>query len=245
METINGSVIVELYDLPFTQRKDDRFGRVVINGSFTEDDLIDIAVSRRTDLNASTLRASMDILKEIAEEKVLNGSSVRFGLSFYQLGVEGVFVGNNPSWDNSKHSLTLNSMPVTNFRSSLRAISVYIRGMAGTGTCINQVTDVATQSVNSQLTPGGGVNISGSRIKIVGEADGVGLFLINQANMEVVTIPLSSVLINKPSKISFVVPASLPAGDYKLSLGTQYTTSKILLKETRTYTFEYMLSVTH
>jgi len=55
METPNGSVIVELYDLALTPRKDDRFGRIVIKKSVTEDDLINIAISRRTDLNANTV----------------------------------------------------------------------------------------------------------------------------------------------------------------------------------------------
>lgn len=62
----NNSVIVELYDLPITQRKDDRFGRVVTAKSLTEDDLIALAVSQRTDLNPTTLKASMDILQSVA-----------------------------------------------------------------------------------------------------------------------------------------------------------------------------------
>ncbi len=36
--TEKSSVIVELYDLAITERKDDRFGRVVITRSLTEDD---------------------------------------------------------------------------------------------------------------------------------------------------------------------------------------------------------------
>ncbi|MDR1347563.1 MAG: hypothetical protein LBJ63_03910, partial [Prevotellaceae bacterium] len=53
------SVIVELYDLTITERKDDRFGRVVTSKSLNEDDLIKMAVSRRTDLSPTTLRASL------------------------------------------------------------------------------------------------------------------------------------------------------------------------------------------
>jgi hypothetical protein len=47
-------VIVELYDLLITARKDDRFGRVVSTGSLKIDDLIAIAVTRRSDINAAT-----------------------------------------------------------------------------------------------------------------------------------------------------------------------------------------------
>ena len=58
------SVIVELYDLALTERKDDRFGRVVTAKSLSEDDLVNIAITRRTDLNATTLKSSIEILKE-------------------------------------------------------------------------------------------------------------------------------------------------------------------------------------
>jgi len=243
METINGSVVVELYDLAITTRKDDRFGRIVLKKSLTEDDLIDIAVTRRTDLNPSTLRACMKILRDVAMEEVVNGSSVQFGLSFYQLGVEGVFIGDNAQWDSSQHSLSINSVPVADLRSAAKAVSVNVRGMASSGTFINKVTDVSSNLVNSRLTPGGGVNVTGTRIRIAGEADGVGLSLINQSTKAVVSIPMSAILTNDPSKLTFVVPATLPAGDYKLSIGTQYSNSSTLLKEARIFVFDYVLNV--
>lgn len=89
------SVIVELYDLTLTPRKDDRFGRVVNTKNLNEDDLVAQAVARRTDLNANTLKASMEILKEIATEQLANGATVRFGLGYFSLVVNGVFIGDN------------------------------------------------------------------------------------------------------------------------------------------------------
>lgn len=243
METPNGSVIVELYDLALTPRKDDRFGRIVTKKSLTEDDLIKIAVTRRTDLNANTLKACMNILKDIAMEEVVNGSSVRFGLSFYQLGVEGVFIGDNAGWDSSQHSLIINSVPVADLREALKATTVSVRGMASSGTFVNSVTDVATKLVNSRLTPGGGVNVTGNRIKIAGEGNGIGILLINQVTQEIVAIPMSSLLANDPSKLSFVVPATLQPGDYKLSITTQFSSSSALLKEPRTFVFDQVLNV--
>ena len=76
------SVIVELYDLSITERKDDLFGRVVTTKSLSEDDLVNIAVSQRTELNPNTLKASMEILKQIAIAQIANGASVSFGLGY-------------------------------------------------------------------------------------------------------------------------------------------------------------------
>jgi hypothetical protein len=241
--TEKSNVIVELYDLPITERKDDRFGRVVITKSLTENDLVQKAVSRRTDLNPVTLKASLDLLKEIAMEEVANGASVRFGLGYFNLRANGVFVGDNASWDSSQHSLDIHATPTAEFRNAIKTVTVDVRGMAATGTAVNSVTDVASGEENTRLTPGGGVNITGSRIRIDGDGAGVGLSLTNQDTSEVIAIPKTSILVNDPSKITFVVPAALPAGDYKLSVCTQFIGSGALLKEPRTYTFDYVLNV--
>jgi len=167
--TEKSSVIIELYDLAITERKDDRFGRVVITKSLTEDDLVQEAVSRRTDLNAVTLKASLDILREIAMEEVTNGASVRFGLGYFSLKANGVFIGDNARWDSSQHSLDIHVTPTSEFRDAVKVVSVDVRGMAATGTAINLVTDVVSGEENTRLTPGGGVNVTGSRIRIDGD----------------------------------------------------------------------------
>ena len=92
-------VIVELYELLLTGRKDDRFGRAVSTGRLKVDDLIGIAVTRRSDINPTTMKAAYDILKEVALEEALSGKHVVFGLSHYSLGVNGVFIGDHAGWD--------------------------------------------------------------------------------------------------------------------------------------------------
>ncbi|WP_423128055.1 DUF4469 domain-containing protein [Gaoshiqia sp. Z1-71] len=236
------SVIVELYDLALTDRKDDRFGRVVISRSLNQDDLIAIAVARRTDLNASTLKASMDILRNIAIEQIANGASVNFGLGYFNLTVNGVFIGDNARWDSSKHSLAIRVSPTGDLRSAVKSSAVDVRGLAGSGLFVNSVTDVSSGEVNSRITPGGGVNLAGSRMKIEGDDPAVGISLINQETNEVTVIPPTSILVNDPSKITFIVPSGLPAGDYKLSICTRFSTN-IQLKEPRTYLFDYVLNV--
>jgi hypothetical protein len=237
------SVIVELQDLVLTERKDDRFGRVVTTRSLTEDDLVQLAVSRRTDLSATTLKASIEILRQLAIEQIANGASVRFGLGYFNLGVNGVFIGDSARWDPNIHSLNINVTPVAELRNTVRATSVEVRGMSASGLAISTVIDVTTGEENKRLTPGGGVNLRGSKMRIEGEANGLGITLINQENGETIAIPMNAVLTNDPSFISFVVPANLPAGDYKLSLTTQFSAANVTLKEGRTFLFDYVLNV--
>ncbi|RUT79851.1 DUF4469 domain-containing protein [Ancylomarina longa] len=237
------SVIVELHDLTITEQKDDRFGRVVTTKSLSVDDLVNIAVSRRTDLSATTLKSAHEILKNIALEQLANGASVHFGLGYFHLNVNGVFIGDNEKWDNAKHSLSVHVTPTVELRNAVKSCKVDVRGMAASPMAVNSVTDVTSGEVNSKLTPGGGVNIIGTRIKIEGDQAGIGIKLVNETTKEEILVPTTSMLTNSPSKLSFIVPTGLVAGDYRLVISTQHSSSKVFLKKPRTYIFEYLLVV--
>lgn len=76
-------VAVELYDLSISAHKEDRFGRVVTGKSLNENDLIKIAVQRRTDISPATFRAVLDILKDIAGSKIrVEGDKPEVGIKF-------------------------------------------------------------------------------------------------------------------------------------------------------------------
>lgn len=241
---MKNQLIVELYDLSITERKDDRFGRVVASKSLNEDDLVKLAVARRTDINPATLKASLELLKDVALEEILGGANVSLGFAHISLGVNGTFIGDNAQWDSSKHSISINMTPNAMLRNAIKKTNVNIRGMAVNGTVINSVVDIATGEENSRLTAGGGLNITGSRIKIEGDKEGVGLRLINQSNKKITEIPMTSILVNQPSRLSVVLPSDLKSGEYKLVIGTQYSKGGQPLKEVRTYEFEMVLSVT-
>jgi hypothetical protein len=234
-------VIVELYELLITSRKDDRSGRVVSTGSLKIDDLIAIAVARRSDINAVTMKAAYEILKEVALEEVCNAKQVEFGLSHYGLKVNGVFTGDHPAWKDGEHHLVLGAVATAEAREAVKSIAVEVIGMAASGTYINTLTDVVSGEIDAVITAGGAINLTGVKIKIAGDAPGVGLHLTEINSGAIVDIPSTSIAVNEPSRITFIVPANLPAGDYKLSLVTQFT-SNALLKEPRTYVFEYVLA---
>ncbi|MDR1337085.1 MAG: DUF4469 domain-containing protein [Tannerella sp.] len=237
-------VIVELYDLLITNRRDDRSGRVVHMGSLKIEDIIALAIKQGTDLNAATLKASYDILKEVALGEFCNGKQVEFGLAHCGLGVKGVFLGDHATWNPDEDSLVMQSSATLETRNALKDVAVEVRGMAQSGIFINTLTDVVSGEVNARITPGGAVNLTGFKIKIVGDGKhNTGIFLddINSGN-DPMKVPDSAIATNDPSKITFVVPSDLPAGDYRLSITTQFASGATPLKEPRTYVFDYVLA---
>ncbi|MDR0757953.1 MAG: DUF4469 domain-containing protein [Tannerella sp.] len=234
-------IFVELYELLLTARKDDRSGRAVSTGSMKVDDLIAIASTRRSDINPATMKASYEILHEVALEEVCRSKSVEFGLTHNKIGVEGVFIGDHPTWDSSKNHLFLLSTATAEVRKALKDISVEVLGMSSSGIFINSLTDVTSGEVNTRITPGGGVNLTGSKIRIAGDAPGVGIYLADLKTGSTTAIPATSILVNDPSKITFIVPPDLPSGDYRLSITTQFS-SNVLLNEPRTGVLDYVLA---
>ena len=241
--TENNQLIVELFDLAITEQKDDRFGRKITIASEDIDSLVKLAVSRRTDLNPETIRSSFVLLKDIAIERLLAGATVNFGIGHFNLSIEGVFIGDSAQWDSTKHRVTITISPTAELREAIRKIKVNVRGIAASGLAINTVTDVASGEVNARLTPGGAVNLTGSKIKIAGDNPACGISLINEDDGTVTAIPTNAIALNNPSKITFVAPAALPTGNYKLSIVTQFSNSAVLLKEPRIYVFDYTLTV--
>ena len=236
-------IIVELYDLPVSKQQGELFGRAVSTKSLNEDDLIDIAVNQRTEFNRSTFRAVLDLLKDVAADQLVNGAAVTFGLSHYNIAVNGIFNGEDTNWDKTKHELSLRITPIEPLRKRLKNTEVQVRGMAVTGTIVNRVYDMFSDTENSRITPGGSVIVSGTRLKIAGVDAENGIRLIHIESNQITRIPLSVVPVNTPSKLGFIVPATLTAGEYKLSVTTQFSPSGVLLKRHRTYYFEYPLRV--
>lgn len=234
-------VLVELYNLLITGRKGDRSGRVMSTGSMTIEDIITLAAKRRSDISPEVMLAVYRILRAIALEEVCNSKRVEFGLTHNGLFVDGVFIGDHPVWDKTKHRLYLSATAAADVREAIAQAEVEIVGMASSGLYVNTLTDVTSGEVNKCITPGGGVNLSGVKIKIVGDSTGIGIHLTEINTSAVTTIPMTSILVNEPSKISFIVPKELPAGDYKLSITTQFNPN-ILLKDPRTYIFDYVLT---
>ena len=235
-------VIIQLYAMVFQSCKDTWTGRVVSTGSLKIDDVIELAVSRRTDLNPATLKAGYEILKEVVLEQILEGKYVEFGLSHYGLGVRGPFKGEHPSWDDNVNSLYLRATTIALAREALKTILKEVRGVAATGIAVNTLTDKTSGKINTWLTPGGGVILKGYRIKIDGKAAGVGLFLTNVGTGEVTQVPMVSILDNDAGLVTFIVPANLIAGEYLLSIVSQFSPSNVELKEPRTYVFDHVLT---
>ncbi|MDR3308742.1 MAG: DUF4469 domain-containing protein [Tannerella sp.] len=237
------SVIIELYDNPLTERTDDRYGRVVNIASITEDKLIERAIENGFNGNAASMKACCEALKHEAIKGVVRGELVTYGMAHFAINVEGVFIGDAPQWDPKINKLVARVTAVKELRETLKSAPVRVLGMAPDTSVIASITDITTGSVNDVITPGGIANLKGSRIKVAGDASGVGLWIIEKDTQKTTQVMPNAMGTNDPSKISFVIPPGIITGNYILSIVTQFSGGGKLLNTPRTITLPYILVV--
>jgi hypothetical protein len=235
-------VFVELYNMLLSEKTDDYSGRVLTK-HITEEELVRLAREMiGSDINTETYHAVMNIMKRVAIREIANGGSVQFGLGYFSLDVRGVFIGEHAKWDPNVNSLHVKVTASEELREAVKKAHVEVRGLASSGAFINSVTDAESGEVNTRLTPGGGLTISGVKIKIAGPSSSNRIEIIDDIGIGY-DVPAKSVLTNTPTKITFIVPQNLPKGKYRVKLTTQYSTSSTLLKAPRSITFNQELEV--
>jgi hypothetical protein len=193
------------------------------------------------DISATAIEhAVLTFLKEMAH-LMCDGFSVNTGYFTATVLIKEPFDSPYEKFNPQKHYVLFDFHQGVMLRKELEFVEVEILGVADTTRHVVQVTDVKTVSVNDLLTPNRNLRIAGSKIKIAGTDESVGVYFINQDTAERTKVDPSDIVINNPSELIIVIPDLIP-GTYKLEVTSQYAHS-LLLKEPRTTVFDRMLTV--
>lgn len=238
--SITGNLVANM----LTEREDDYTFNVTYTANRTIKDLCKLAAAGKSKFTASELESAYNDLKEQAKTELFTSATVEFGFTNNMLGVDGLFIGPEAKFDPAVNSVTMRCIPRTEFKSDLESISVIVGQVSEGLPTITKVTDVVTGEVNARITPGGSLNGTGKRVRIVGEeGKPVGFFFINTNDQTEKAVPMTALSRNDPSYFSFIIPP-LPDGSYYLEVATQAgTNNKTLVKEVRRNRFPYVLTV--
>lgn len=234
MKNPSSSLIIELYDLKVSPKSKKQFGRVVTTQTLSEDDIIRRIAERGCELHPSTIKAALELYREMAEEQLLNGASVTMGPAIFKLGMYGTFNKDERKWDPEVHKIELQVTPLASFSRKLENVPVVIRGGAQVGPCINTFHDQITGRINGCITPGGAVTLEGKRMKIAGNHESNGIELVHIETGTAWRVATNTLPANYPQKVIFLAPADLLPGEYLLKLTTQYSNSSTLVTGPRT-----------
>ena len=229
---------VDLYDNPLTPKAGDYSGRVASTGSVQNTSIGTRIAAKRTEYRPETIANILDLSDQEKIEALAAGQTVNSKLGTLVLQVEGSFDGEQAPFDKTKHRLTVSFSMSKQLREALDRLQISTRS-ASSGLIINNVKDAESQELNGLITSGGSLIISGVNIKVAGDDEQNGVFLIPS---EGEPIRARALVHNNPSQVTVLLP-SLEDGEYTLSITTQYASGNRLLKSPRTATLNVPLYV--
>jgi len=232
-----------LYDNLLTPDPNDFTARVSSERSLSVADICHSAATRGgADVSDAAMSHAVELfLKEMAY-RLCDGFAVNTGYFTAMPVVRGVFLNPNETFDPQRHTLQFQFTQGELMRREIEDVEVKIMGVAETGLYIGQVEDMKSRTVNEVLTPGFNLRVTGTKLRVVGDKPGVGIFFRETVTNTATKVDEGDIVVNNPSELMIIIPA-LPAGTYQLEVTTQYSTGNKLLKEVRSAVFDRPLTV--
>jgi hypothetical protein len=220
----------------------DYIARVAAERTVNTQEICESAVVRGgADISADAMEHAATLFQKEMAYLLCDGFSVNTGYFTATVLIKEPFDSPSEKFDPKKHYLLFDFHQGALLRKELEFVEVEILGVADTNLHVLQVVDVKTGSINDLLTPDRNLRIAGSKIKIAGTDESVGVYFVNQDTAEKTKVDPSEVVTNNPSELIIVIP-ELVSGTYKLEVTSQFAHTAIL-KEPRTTVFDRMLTV--
>jgi hypothetical protein len=223
-----------------TENPNDLRAQVINVSSSTQEDIINRIMEIGAGLTRSDVVSVFEAEKQVIARIIADGGAVNTELFNAFPSISGVFETPDEPFDPTKHKVHIKLQGGVVLRAAVAEIRTKRVAAVVTGTVITAVTDLKTGALNSTITPGRDVKISGVKLRIAGPEPEVGLYFVPEAG-DPVLVDISDVVVNNPSELIALVP-SLAAGTYRVRIITQYSSSR-LLKVPHTFTFDKPLTV--
>ena len=199
--------------------------RVIPQGTKSVDDLIiDMREYHSTVTDADT-KAVLEIFFNVVSRNVANGYFVNLPIANFRPSVTGNFTALTDSIDRNRHTVGASISTGTLLNQTMvSAQLVKVNGTIPSPTLI-ELTDCASQLVNSKATPNSVATLIGSELKFDPKNSEEGLFFVPlQSGNEVKVQTFASVT---ATKIVFNIPALQP-GSYTVVVRKGYCNGKVI-----------------
>ena len=223
-----------------TAAPDDFMAQVQDVRSYTLDEIIDAMMQKGSTLTRADVAAVLQIYGEVCASLIADGSALNTPLMNTSLSISGVFNGANDSFDKKRHAVNLNITAGTAPKAALGKIRCEKTGTTSTDPYINEVKDIVSGTVNAELTKGGVVQITGSRLKFDHKDSSQGIFFVPETGNPVRAAVIAE---NKPARLMAIIPADLEAGTYYIEVRSKHSGGGKPLKAVKAGRFAKPLTV--
>ena len=215
-----------------TEDKGDFIAIPQTNGSLTVKDIVNDLIAEGMEIKAETATDIITRFNRKAAERVLSGYNVNAGLVYMRPVIKGVF--RDKVWNPAIHDVYVAMNQGYDLRNAVAKTTVEILGEQANPQQIFNITDNTTGATDGILTKGRNAELKGTYLKIAGENPACGVTFRNIDTQQETKLPMQDIVLNEPSRLLILVPASLVAGEYELSVTTQFSGGSIVLKNLRT-----------
>ena len=223
----------------------DRIAKVKSKKTKGIEDLADRIVQKRTEYRKDTLVNIFQMMNEAKLELLAEGEKVNDGITLLEPAITGNFY-EDTGFVEGRHTCVVNSRVTSTVLAMLRQVKGTYNGLSleNGGASIDAVTDSATGAVNSVITPGKTVTITGKKIRVIAEEGETVENCITWTNLNTQQVieQEDAPVVNDPSRIILQLP-ELTAGLYSLTIKTLYSSASITLKAPRYITSKVKLEV--
>lgn len=189
------------------------------NETFDESRIVDMMIYRGSTVTKADTLAVLEEYGLAVAEIIRTGNYVNTSLFSAYPTIGGTFSDSAKSFNSARHSIRVKVVAGQRLKQVIPRISVQRLEGSHVAPLVKKVEDFNTGVENSQLTIGAAAIITGYRLKYDADDLMQGVFLINAANA--VETRVERMAINKPGKLHFLVPASLPQGEYHVEVRTR------------------------
>jgi hypothetical protein len=218
-----------------TADPNDYVGVPVTSGSAGINDIVAELVKEGMELKTETVIDVINRFNRKTADMVVEGYNVNTGLVYIRPVIKGAFY--NKTWSPEVNSLIASVTPGAALRTAVADTTVEILGEQSNPLEMLMLTDTFTGKTDGTLTIGRNAEIKGSYLKITGEDAACGISFIDTTTRAEIKLDMADIVLNEPSRLLILIPTTMPAGEYELSVTTQYSGGKVALKQPRSAIF--------
>lgn len=204
-----------LIDNPMTDDPNDCRAQVTGYEAVTENEIIDYMTRKGSGITTAEARANYTEIIEAHEFFLKQGYGVNTEFINARPTIQGVFKDKDDMFDSSRHLIKFKVRFGKRYNQTAKDVKNEKVEPVSNVPVLSNFEDVASATINDTLTPGGVATLTGARLKFDQADTNQGIFFI--ASDKTVT-RVSKILSHTNSKVVFMTPTGIAAGDYALEI---------------------------
>jgi hypothetical protein len=203
----------------------DRRASVLAISTKTMEDVVDKMISRGSTVTKAEALSVFEEFSLAIAQLVEEGHNIITPLFNIRVSITGVFVDVNDSYDASRHQLNVRVNPGPRLKEIVDHLKVEKVTATKPMPTLDVFRDITSKTENDVLTPGGVGKIFGSLLKFDTTKPEQGVFFTNATGA---VTRVDTIVDASPSIITFVIPSTLVAGKYSVSVRSVINDTKDL-----------------